>query len=87
MYVMVLILNKDEKVNEEYAFPHDFPEFPQVGDTIELCGAEIDERWFPELKNYGAKEFFKVVNRGWRIVTDEKVTCPYIVVRNKEYYV
>lgn len=84
MYVLVLILDKEGEINEDYAFTHDFPEMPQVDDIITLCETLPDEHWFPDL-NYGSSDKFRVEERGWRIADSGKITSPYIVLKNLQF--
>lgn len=84
MYILVLLVDENNEVNEELAFTHDFDEMPQVGDIIQLVGNEIDEKWYPDLQQYGASEFFTIERRGWRVVDSEKTFHPFIVVKNNE---
>jgi hypothetical protein len=80
MKIMVLLADENNKINEDYDFVHDFPEMPQVGDTIELLGNEIDEKWFPYLQR--VSEYFTVLQRGWRVPEAETTSSPFIVVKN-----
>ena len=71
----------DSRIDEDLEFSHDFPELPQVGDTIEISGGEDKQpQCLTDLLNCGASETFTVARRGWRI-DEQKTARPFVVIR------
>lgn len=91
MKVRVTLQDLKGQNHPEHDFWTSLPELPQVGDLIvqyQREDAEDYNQWYPDLQEFGASEFFKVVLRGWAYFTDDydggAVVNPFIVVRNMD---
>lgn len=90
MKVRVTLQDLNGQNRPEHDFWTALPELPQVGDLIVQYQREDNEeankQWYPDLQEFGASEFFKVVQRGWAYFTDAwdggTVVNPFIVVSN-----
>lgn len=89
MKVRVSLQDLKGQNRPNYDFWTEMEQVPMVGDLIAMVAPEnaktpeVYNHWYPDLQEFGASEFFKVLSRGW-LYCEGEYNHPFIVVRNMD---